>query len=65
MKHLLIICLLLLITFSLAQGIHAANVWGIIFATCSLFALTAAIYLWDKLQRTAADESGWPSETDQ
>lgn len=57
MRPIIIISILVLITYALAQGIHIGSIMGIIFATCSLLALGVAIYLTEKLKKQEAEEA--------
>jgi hypothetical protein len=57
MRPIIIISILVLITYALAQGIHIGSIMGIIFATCSLVALGVAIYLTEKLKKQEIEEA--------
>lgn len=57
MRPVIIISILVLITYALAQGIRIGSILGIIFATCSLLALGFAIYLTEKLRKQQTEEA--------
>ncbi len=57
MKPVLIICLLIGISYAIAEGIHYGSLTGILLATCSLIALAYAIYLTEKLQQQLKEET--------
>ena len=57
MRPIIIISILVLITYALAQGIRIGSILGIIFATCSLLALGFAIYLTEKLKKQHTEEA--------
>lgn len=63
MKNLIVLALLGLITFALADGIRCGSMMGIFLATCSLMALGYVLYLMRCLTKepVEAEEDGLTS----
>lgn len=51
MRPILIIIMLVLIAYALAEGINYGSTTGIVLATCSLIALVYAIYLTTRMDK--------------
>lgn len=63
MKNLIVLVLLGLITFALADGIRSGSIMGILLATCSLIALGYALYLMKNLNKepVEVEDDTYPS----
>ena len=56
LRTIVILCIILLIIYALADGIRYGSTWGIIMAVMSMLALTISISLYSKLQKLKEEE---------
>lgn len=56
LRTIVILCIILLIIYALADGIRYGSTWGIIMAVMSMLALTISISLYSKLRKLKEEE---------
>jgi len=56
LRTIIILCIILMIIYALADGIRYGSTWGIIMAVISMIALSFAILLYAKLKKIKEEE---------